>query len=292
MIGLKCARTATISKVMPPVETSRHKSPAKQGHVIIVEGNIGVGKTTLTCQLGRKLNYRIFLEPTSRNPYLTKFYNEPKKYALKMQLWLFRQRCMMYMRAVKHAMKSGQGVLLDRSLFSDHVFATVSHGDGNISNEGYKRYCRLRSQMLKLVPFPDVVVYLNAVPQECHNRITKRGRGCESGIPIQYLLNLQKNYGNLLDEMRRNGSEIMTYDWSEFGFSSEVDKDIKNFENVRSRLEEERYEEIQRKILDIFNTDANMSDETFSEDEIDDDELLEQEKRSHSEEHNEQLRKS
>jgi tRNA A37 threonylcarbamoyladenosine biosynthesis protein TsaE len=107
MIGLKCARTATISKVMPPVETSRQKSPAKQGHVIIVEGNIGVGKTTLTCQLGRKLNYRIFLEPTSRNPYLTKFYNEPKKYALKMQLWLFRQRCMMYMRAVKHAMKSG-----------------------------------------------------------------------------------------------------------------------------------------------------------------------------------------
>ena len=108
MIGL-CARTATIStgKVMPPVEPSSTKCPPKQGNVIIVEGNIGVGKTTLACQLGRKLNYRIFLEPMSGNPYLSKFYKEPKKYALKMQLWLFRQRCMMYMRAVKHAVKSG-----------------------------------------------------------------------------------------------------------------------------------------------------------------------------------------
>lgn len=107
MIGLKFERNATIGRVMPSVQMSSQKSTSKQGHIIIVEGNIGVGKTTLTCQLGRKLDYRIFLEPTSGNPYLAKFYQEPKKYALKMQLWLFRQRCMMYMRAVKHAMKSG-----------------------------------------------------------------------------------------------------------------------------------------------------------------------------------------
>ena len=107
MIGLNVERNATIGKVMPSVQMSSQKSTSKQGHLIIVEGNIGVGKTTLTCQLSRKLDYRIFLEPTSGNPYLAKFYEEPKKYALKMQLWLFRQRCMMYMRAVKHAMKSG-----------------------------------------------------------------------------------------------------------------------------------------------------------------------------------------
>ena len=106
MIGL-CARTAAISKAMHPIETSGQKHLSKQRHVVIVEGNIGVGKTTLTCQLGRKLDYRIFLEPMSGNPYLAKFYKDPKKYALKMQLWLFRQRCMMYLRAVKHVIKSG-----------------------------------------------------------------------------------------------------------------------------------------------------------------------------------------
>ena len=107
MIGLASTRTASVYKVMPSVEESSEKRSPKRGHVIIVEGNIGVGKTTLTCQIGRKLNYRIFLEPATRNPYLTRFYKEPKKYALKMQLWLFRQRCMMYMRAVKHAMNTG-----------------------------------------------------------------------------------------------------------------------------------------------------------------------------------------
>ena len=77
------------------------------GHIVIVEGNIGVGKTTLTCQLEQKLNYRIFLEPTSANPYLNKFYQKPKEYALKMQLWLFKQRCMTYMEALRHWMESG-----------------------------------------------------------------------------------------------------------------------------------------------------------------------------------------
>ena len=291
MIGLS-ARTATRSKAMHPNDISNQKHFPKQGHVVIVEGNIGVGKTTLTCQLGRKLNYRIFLEPMSGNPYLAKFYKDPKKYALKMQLWLFRQRCMMYLRAVRHVMKSGQGVLLDRSLFSDHVFAAVSHADGNMSNEGYERYCRLRNQVLELVPFPDVVVYLNAVPQDCLKRIAERGRGCEGHIPVQYLLNLQNNYENFLDEIRKNGSEILAYDWSEFGFSSEVDTDIKNFENVKNGLDQKRYEEIQRNIQYIFNTDANMSGEAFSEEEIDDDELLEQEKSSHGVENNAPFRKS
>ena len=81
-------------------------SPTR-GHLIIVEGNIGVGKTTLTRQLGKKLNCHVFLEPTSGNPYLLKFYEEPKKYALKMQMWLFRQRCMMYLEGVKYAVESG-----------------------------------------------------------------------------------------------------------------------------------------------------------------------------------------
>lgn len=106
MIGLNCVRNHSTDKVLPFVETAS-KINLPDGHIVIVEGNIGVGKTTLTCQLGRKLNYSVFLEPTSRNPYLANFYKEPEKYALKMQLWLLRQRCMMYMRAVKHWMESG-----------------------------------------------------------------------------------------------------------------------------------------------------------------------------------------
>lgn len=76
--------------------------------LIILEGNIGVGKTTLACQLARRLNYKLFLEPTTKNPYLAKFYEDPKKYALKLQLWIFRQRFHMFIKATKHLLETGR----------------------------------------------------------------------------------------------------------------------------------------------------------------------------------------
>jgi len=76
--------------------------------LIIVEGNIGVGKSTLACHLARQLNYRVFLEPTTKNPYLAKFYRDPKKYALKLQLWIFNQRFRTYIDATKHILQTGQ----------------------------------------------------------------------------------------------------------------------------------------------------------------------------------------
>jgi deoxyadenosine/deoxycytidine kinase len=56
------------------------------GKLIIVEGNIGVGKSTLCKSLSERLNYVLFLEPTTENPFLEKYYKEPKKYALPLQV--------------------------------------------------------------------------------------------------------------------------------------------------------------------------------------------------------------
>ena len=91
MIGLKSIQQVTAS-------------PAQ---LVIVEGNIGVGKSTLACQLARQLNYKVFLEPTTKNPYLAKFYKDPKRYALKLQLWIFRQRFKTYIDATEHVLKHG-----------------------------------------------------------------------------------------------------------------------------------------------------------------------------------------
>lgn len=84
------------------------QSTASSAQLVIVEGNIGVGKSTLACQLARQLNYRVFLEPTAKNPYLAKFYQDPKKYALKLQLWIFKQRFRTYIEATKHVLNSGE----------------------------------------------------------------------------------------------------------------------------------------------------------------------------------------
>ena len=75
--------------------------------LVIIEGNIGVGKSTLARKLSEGLDYALFLEPTVENPYLEKFYAEPKKYALKLQLWILKQRYLTYVEAVKHLTRTG-----------------------------------------------------------------------------------------------------------------------------------------------------------------------------------------
>lgn len=78
------------------------------GNIVLVEGNIGVGKTTLCRELADRLKYKVFFEPATENPYLEKFYSNPKKYALQLQLWIFNQRCHTYVDALKHIVKTGK----------------------------------------------------------------------------------------------------------------------------------------------------------------------------------------
>ena len=188
-----------------------------RGKLVIIEGNIGVGKTTLSQRLATLLKYKLFLEPTSKNPYLEKFYAEPKKYALKLQLWIFQQRLMIYIQAVKHMFETGQGVLLDRSVFSDKVFADVGFADSNITPEGYGFYMSIRVRALEGLPIPHVTLFLNTDPKVCQQRIKTRGRSCEKGIPVSYLQSLHDAYQVFIAEMREVGSKVHSLDWTDFG---------------------------------------------------------------------------
>ena len=103
-----------------------------------------------------------------------------------MQLWLLRQRFRTYCEAVCYVNKSGEGVILDRSVYSDWVFAENSRRDGTISPEGFDYYSKLRTHMLKSLPDPTLVLYLDVRAEECFRRIREvRKRDCEMGIPLE-----------------------------------------------------------------------------------------------------------
>lgn len=105
---------STLTAAMIGLRSKESNTATCKPQLVIVEGNIGVGKSTLSCQLARKLNYRVFLEPSAKNPYLAKFYKDPKKYALKLQLWIFKQRFRTYIAATKHVLQTGWQLLCSR----------------------------------------------------------------------------------------------------------------------------------------------------------------------------------
>jgi deoxyadenosine/deoxycytidine kinase len=197
------------------------------GRLIIVEGNISAGKTTLCLELSKQLGCKVFLEPTLTNPYLADFYKEPATWGLKMQLWLLRQRYRTYIDSVLHVLESGQSVILDRSIYSDWVFAENSRLDGTISPEGFEYYLAIRHQMISRLPTPHFTIFLDVDPNECHRRIHDvRKRDCEAGIPVEYLAGLHSCYHKFVTDLQARGSCILQYDWNSYGTTAQVATDL------------------------------------------------------------------
>lgn len=184
--------------------------------MIIIEGNIGSGKSTLTKNLCEALNARAFYEPVESNPYLELFYNDPKKYALPMQFYLMSRRYEMHLEGIDHIWKTGQTCIFDRSIYGDYVFAKKNWLDGNMSELDFDNYNKMREVMFKNLMVPHVTVFLNTDPKINQNRITLRNRDYEKSIPYQYLAGLNELYKDLMYELKNKGSKVIDVDWNEF----------------------------------------------------------------------------
>ncbi len=114
---------------------------------------------------------------------------------------------------------------MDRSIFSDWVFAEKNRLDGNIDAEGFYFYSQLRDRMLSQLPFPHVTIYLDVPPETCHERIhgmRKRAAEVDSGIPLDYLQGLHSCYKQFLGQMSARGSHVVQLPWASFGSAAQI----------------------------------------------------------------------
>tara|TARA_A100001015_G_C15029080_1_gene732108 strand:- start:807 stop:1493 length:687 start_codon:yes stop_codon:yes gene_type:complete len=165
-----------------------YSSKVSLPNYIVIEGPIGIGKTTLTLQLAREFGTETLLEDSSVNPFLEDFYKDRVSSALPTQLYFLFQRLqqLQEMRQVDIFKKI---FISDFFIQKDPLFAGV-----NLNNHEYHLYQKVFSNVIGDLPKPDLVVYLQASTKTLFNRVKKRGRVIEKDVEFEYLDEINDAY--------------------------------------------------------------------------------------------------
>jgi len=159
--------------------------------LVLVAGNIGTGKTSLTERLGARLGWRTSFESVADNPYLADFYANMRQWSFHLQVFFLGHR------AQQHLVLANcpESAIADRSIYEDaYIFARALHHLGNLSERDYESYRRVFDQVVAGLPHPDLLLYLQAPVSVLMRRIGRRGRAIETGITADYLALLETFY--------------------------------------------------------------------------------------------------
>lgn len=156
---------------------------------IVVEGPIGVGKTSLTRRLAEHLGAEILLEKPQDNPFLERFYQDPRRNALPTQLFFLFQR-------IEEVRELAQMSLFNNRTVSDYLFEKDElFARLNLSDEEFKLYQNIYQNLAPQAPAPDLVIYLQATTNTLVERVRRRGHSYERSITDDYLARLGNSYG-------------------------------------------------------------------------------------------------
>ncbi|MDF1519653.1 MAG: deoxynucleoside kinase [Brevefilum sp.] len=159
--------------------------------LILLAGNIGAGKTSLTERIGERLGWKTAYESVADNPYLPDFYENMKAWAFHLQIYFLGHRAEQHIYLAEHP----QSAILDRSIYEDaHIFARALHQMGNMNDRDYHAYLRLYNLVVNDLPKPDLLIHLEAPVSVLMARIQRRARNIETGISQEYLSLLERFY--------------------------------------------------------------------------------------------------
>jgi deoxyguanosine kinase len=156
---------------------------------VVIEGNIGAGKTTLATRISEEFNARLILEHFADNPFLPKFYSDPEKYSFPLELSFLASRY-----------KQLKEELVPQDLFraftvADYYFMkSLVFASSTLKGDEYNLYRQIFYIIYGSLPKPDIFVYLHLSPERLLQNIGKRGRNYEESITKEYLQKIQDSY--------------------------------------------------------------------------------------------------
>lgn len=166
-------------------------------HFVLVSGNIGAGKTSLTQKLGERLGWETAYESVDDNPYLSDFYADMRSWAFYLQIFFLGHRAQQHMALAR----SDASAMIDRSIYEDaEIFARAALELGTVDKRDFATYRQVFDLVVGLLPTPDLLIYLKASVPVLMNRIQDRGRDMEGGVNADYLALLEKYYEEWMDK--------------------------------------------------------------------------------------------
>jgi deoxyguanosine kinase len=177
---------------------------------IAIEGNIGSGKSTLAKLLAKHYNAQLILEAFEQNDFLPRFYADPVRYALPLELSFLADRYKQLSQIITAEQNSQQNLIADYTFIKSKLFAQVS-----LDEAEYKLFLQYFDILSGSLPAPDLLIYLDAPLAKLRGNIKNRGRDYEQGISDAYLSSLQETYKKYL---KHSSSKTLIIDISQTDF--------------------------------------------------------------------------
>ena len=179
---------------------------------IVVEGPIGVGKTSLAKMLANEFQARTVFERIEDNPFLPKFYKSRETYAFQNQTFFLLNRYQQQMELAQQNLFN-QNTVADYLFAKDQIFATLT-----LSVEELSLYQQIYALLNTRVPKPDLIVYLQARPEVLYKRVKKRDKKFERGVTFEYLSEVAQAYNQFF--FRYDETPLLVVNTSEIDFVS------------------------------------------------------------------------
>ncbi len=177
---------------------------------VVVEGPIGVGKTTLCRILASLWEAEPVLEEVEENPFLPRFYRDRETWAFQTQIFFMLSRFRQQRELAQLDLFRSRAVA-DYMFAKDRIFASI-----NLSEDEFSLYDRLSTILAGEIPMPDLVVYLQASCDSLLQRIYGRGRPYETDISRSYLERLTDAYNDYFFRARRHPTLVVNTDHADF----------------------------------------------------------------------------
>ncbi len=164
---------------------------------LVIEGNIGAGKTTLASKLAEEYNAKLILEQFADNPFLPKFYHDQERYSFPLELSFLADRY----NQIKNQVLNLD--LFYSFLIADYYFAKSSiFARNTLKEDEYRLFRQIFDIVFESMPKPDLYVYLHAGNDKLLKNITKRGRDYEQNINPGYLDKIKKGYFDFFKQVK------------------------------------------------------------------------------------------